>query len=430
MAAVLIAILSLTVLGIPIALALDRSARGPLLLGAAFLYGVGAVFLVLLVVPWKLPVVAIALLALAVGSWRLGVRQKLPTANRQPATLHVIDLLTLVPLAGYAGYATIARLWEWDFWAIWGLKARVFLEHGGIDWRFLESRWNTFVHPDYPLLLPLNYVFLALAQGGWDDRWLGILFVAFGVAILLIARGLAARETPPLVAALLTFALASIAASRYVGLAEGALIAFGGAAVLFAREALLRDDPAAWPHAAVMLGLAANCKNEGLALLVAVTLAVLIVRAHDVLRLWPAYVLAAPWIVMRMTHDLATDIVEGSAIDRMLVRARFMPQVLRLLAENLYEAWFWVALLAGLMIVPHAARVRERFVLLVTAVQMAFYVGSYLVTPHDIRWHVKTSWPRLTEQLAVPITFVVFLLLADLVRRREDAPHAEARPEQ
>ena len=37
-------------------------------------------------------------------------------------------------------------LWEWDFWAIWGLKARTFLEIGGIDWRFLESRWNTFAH--------------------------------------------------------------------------------------------------------------------------------------------------------------------------------------------------------------------------------------------------------------------------------------------
>ena len=60
MAAVLIAILSLTVLGIPIALALDRAARGPLLLGTAFLYGSGAVFLILLFVPWKLPIVAAA----------------------------------------------------------------------------------------------------------------------------------------------------------------------------------------------------------------------------------------------------------------------------------------------------------------------------------------------------------------------------------
>src|SRR5204863_10052709 len=41
MAPVLIAILSLTVLGIPIALALDRAARGMLLVGTAFLYGSG-----------------------------------------------------------------------------------------------------------------------------------------------------------------------------------------------------------------------------------------------------------------------------------------------------------------------------------------------------------------------------------------------------
>ena len=48
MAGTLIAILSLTVLGLPLALLIDRSARGPLLIGASFLHGSGAVFLLLL----------------------------------------------------------------------------------------------------------------------------------------------------------------------------------------------------------------------------------------------------------------------------------------------------------------------------------------------------------------------------------------------
>ena len=48
MAGTLIAILMLTVLGLPLALLLDRSSRGPLLLGVAFLQGSGAIFLLLL----------------------------------------------------------------------------------------------------------------------------------------------------------------------------------------------------------------------------------------------------------------------------------------------------------------------------------------------------------------------------------------------
>src|SRR5207244_2192017 len=304
-AAVLIAILSLTVLGMFIALALDRGARGPLLVGTGFLYGCGAIFLILLVVPWNLTAVVSAALTLAVGCWLLTRTTARPTANGPRPMLNIIDLATLVTLIGYACYATLAPLWEWDFWAIWGLKARVFLDHGGIDWRFLESHWNTFTHPDYPLLLPLNFDFLALAGGGWNDRWLGVLFVAYGVALLVIARGLAARETSPLFAALLTFALASIATSRYVGLAEGALIAFGGAGVLFARDALRRDDAASWRHAAILLGLAANCKNEGLALVVAVTIAVAVLRLKKVLALWPAFALAAPWLILRAPPTLA-----------------------------------------------------------------------------------------------------------------------------
>src|SRR5207248_1695527 len=142
-------------------------------------------------------------------------------------------------------------------------------------WHFLESLWNTFAHPDYPLLVPLNYDFAALLNGGWNDRWLGLFGVAWAIALALVARSLAARETSTLFASLLTLLVAALGFSRYIGLAEGALIAFGGAGVLFMRRALLDDDAAAWRHGALMLGFAANCKNEGLALLVAVTIALL-----------------------------------------------------------------------------------------------------------------------------------------------------------
>jgi hypothetical protein len=434
----LIAILSMTVLGIPIALNTDRGSRGALLLGTAFLYGSGAMFLVLLTlsivhIPWSLLSVTIAALAIFCAATLLARRQP-TTDNRQPAvTPHPLDLGTLLILTSYALYATVAPLWEWDFWAIWGLKAKAFLEIGGIDWHFLESRWNTFAHPDYPLLVPLNFDFVALAGGGWSDRWLGLLFVAWAIAALLIARALAARETTPFYASLLTFALAGIAISTYVGLAEGALIAFGSAAVLFLRAALRDDDASSWRNGALMLGFAANCKNEGVALLVAVTIALLVVsrfRGFARLRhLIPAYALAAPWLLLRATHVLPTDIASGSAVSRLMARLPYVLQIFAYLAEKLSQPWFWVALLIGIVVAPAVATRREAFVLLVTVIQLAFYVGAYLTTPHDLHWHVLTSWSRLTGQIAVPVTFVVFLLLANSLRGAEDAPH-EARSDQ
>jgi len=428
MTAVLIAILSVTVFGVPIALAVDRRARGPLLIGTAFLYGSGTMYFVLLGlsiahIHWTLISVTIASLLIFCAAFAM--RRKTSSGETKTPP-HAFDLLTIFTIACYTLYATLAKVWEWDFWAIWGLKARTFLEIGGIDWHFLESRWNTFAHPDYPLLVPLNYDFVALLNGGWNDRWLALLGVASAVALALIARALAARETTPFFAALLTMLVAALGFSRYVGLAEGALIAFGGAGVLFVRAALLDDDDACWRHGALMLGFAANCKNEGLALLVAVTIAVIVWAPARLRKLIPAYVLAAPWLILRAVHTLPTDIVQGSFLSRFLARLPHAHQILGYLAEQLSKPWFWVAILAGILIAPAAARRRERFIFLVTAIQLLFYVTAYLATPNDLRWHVLSSWSRLTTHLAVPIAFAVFLMLANSLRGGQDAPHAEA----
>ena len=427
MTAVVIAILSMIVIGLPIALAIDRSARGPLLLGTAFLYGSGWIFLALLAlsilhVQWTVVSVVIAALlplALLMNTTRHSV---LGTRHFKP---HWLDIPTLVSMLGFALFATAAPLWEWDFWAIWGMKARVFLEHGGIDWRFLQSPWNSYVHADYPLLVPLNFDFVALLNGGWSDRWLGLLSVAWAAALLLIVRDLAARESTVVPSALITLAIAGLAASRYPGLAEGPIIAYGAAGVLFIRRALqcgvgLQPDPTgraeARPHmlhGALLLGLAANVKNEGLALLVAVAAALLLVRPRAVLRLWPSLALAAPWLILRAAHTLPTDIVGGSAMTRVLARLPNAAMIVFYVVRHLYEPWFWITVLVGVMILPLSMRRREAFVLLVTGIQLVFYIGSYFATPHGIRWHVATSWSRLTDQIAIPITVAVFLALAN-----------------
>jgi hypothetical protein len=446
MIAAVLALLAMTVVGLPVTLAIDRNARGAELLGLAFLYGSGVAWAALLALSghWSLTSVTIGMLLMAsiafaaergrLGRWRSGV----PAAGRGTRPLqrtgrarYVIDLATALTILGYGLFATIARLWEWDFWAIWGVKARLFFDRGGIDWRFLESRWNGFAHPDYPLLVPFNYDLVALFGGEWSDRWLGVLLVAWAAALLLIVRGLMARETTPMFAAAITFAVASLAVSRYLGLAEGALIAFSAAGILMLRRGVLDDDDAAWRHGAILLGLAANCKNEGLALIASVVIALLLAGAwRRIVRLWPAALIVAPWLILRATHTLATDIAGGSVSQRLMFRLRFVPQVLDFLIAHLYERWFWVAILAGLAIVPQALRARERFVLFVTATQLAAYVATYFATPHDARWHIVTSWPRLTGQLAVPVTVVVLLMLAQTIRRDDDFAHAEARPDE
>jgi len=410
-------------------------------IGLAFLYATGIIYFVelglaLVGVRWSVwNVTAISVVVacgvwLAARGWRLARSSKPPAASRQPrARFTPIDLATLVTLAAYALYATVARVWEWDFWAIWGLKARVFFEAGTIDWRFLESRWNDFAHPDYPLLLPLNYVYAALLGGGWNDRWLGLVTVAFGAALLLIVRDLAGSEAKPWIASAIAFAATAFALTNVIGPAEAPLIAFAGAAVLYLRRAILFDDQAAMRHGALLAGLAAATKNEGMALLVTIVIALALSKARLILRMWPAFAIALPWVIVRAIHRFPTDLARGSFVARLFERAGSVGRIAALLLQNLSGRWMWLAIILALLVVPRQLRARERFVFLVFTIQIAIYVVIYLGTPNGAEWQIETTWPRLSAQLATPLLVVVMLMLARTFAPEDDLAHAEARPD-
>src|SRR5262249_6979321 len=147
-------------------------------------------------------------------------------------------------------------------------------------------------------------------------------------------------------------------------------------------------------------------------------------RFRAVLRLWPAAAIAAPWLILRATHSLATDIF-GAGEANVPIVARIIGHLPRtgeigaMLGWLVNDPWLWIALLAGVLIVPSVLR-REAFVFLVTAIQVTFYIGTYFGTPHDLRWHIRTSWPRLTEQVALPVAFVVILMLYESVALHSD----------
>jgi len=427
MTAILIALLATVILGLPLALLVDRSARAGLLLGLSFLYGSGLEFLVLLVlslagIAWSLPSVTMVLSAIVLAAWWMVIRRAMPAAgtvdgsspegsSRFDRWSWIGDALSAFTLFGYTLFATLATPGNWDAWAIWMLKGRVFFEHRGIDWRFLQSEWNRFAHPDYPLLVPLQYDFLALVHGAWDDRWLGLLFVAYATALLLIVRDLAKRELAPLPASVLVLCCATFAITRHLGMAEGPLIAFGGAALLFLRRALLFDDRIAMRHGALLLGLAANCKDEGITLAAVAAISIAFVRPRQVVRLWPALVLLAPWLILRRVEHLSSWIESGSGMGRALDRATHWSDVLLRVARDFERPWFWWIALAALLIVPLREHKRERFVLLTIALQFALFLVAYFVTPYDLQWHIETSWSRIVLQLAVPLAYVVSVQL-------------------
>jgi hypothetical protein len=329
------------------------------------------------------------------------------TAGRTPLSI-AFDALTAVVLSGYALFALSGHPPETDYVTIWGLKGLRFFHARGIDFEFLSQRWNAFSHPDYPLLLPLLYDWTALFAGSWPDRWFGALFVLFGLGAVGVVRGILEEELGPASAAAATLALTPLAVAPYLGLAEGPLIAYATAGLLLLRRGVAcatRDD---LTLGALLLGLAASTKNEGLTLVLAAAVAMASTAgARRLLYLWPALVLPLPWLLVRRLHGLSTDLTASGAFTRLAERIADPGEIIRAIASTPFgKPLFWVGLALALLVAGPATLRRERLVLGAVAVQYLFYLGAYFVTPHDIQWHVTWSWERIVNQMTMLLAFV------------------------
>ena len=404
----LVASLLIIAVGWPLASVADPTSTLGARLGEAYLLGAAASVVVLLFVPWSQGIVIGALLIVAIGG-ALAFRRYVRAGWRPPA---LIDAITLILVAGYARFATIAPTPEADFIGIWGLKAREFWVAHGIDWQFLENPLNAFAHPDYPPLVPLLFDVHAVIANAWIDRWLGVVNVAFGVATLLIVRAHLADEiATPWKRAIATLAFVPFALSPWIGLAECAMVAYGTAGLLLLRRATVRDAL----HGAIYLGFAANCKNEGLTLIAAAALALLVTNRRMLIHLWPAVALAAPWSVLRYVHHLRNDLVAGFHLGD-------VAQTLAALAQQAVgKPLFWFGIALAFVIAPRRL-VRERFLIVAIVLQLLFFVAAYVVTPHDVIWHVRWSWERIVGQLTPLIVFLAIELIAPVLQQRDLAP--------
>jgi hypothetical protein len=386
--------------GLPLALRASAPPREPFSrAGEGMLLGTGICAATLVVLPWSRWIVIAAILLVAAIAWTKSATERARSYGA---------LLVLALLAGYALYATVAAPAEYDYLTNWGFRAKAFFEVRTIDWRLLENPPDSSVHADYPLLLPLTYDFIAVLRNGWNDAHFGIAHVAFAAALLLVIHASSLQETRSrIAAAFIAAALIPFAATPWIGLAEGPFIAYATASLLVIR----RGDVTL---GAILLGLAASTKNEGLTLIVAVAIGLFCAgRKRDVLRLWPALVIAMPWLIARLLLRVPTELVAGGVITRMIEHARDPAGFLAALASfHLGKPLYWMGLAAGIAITFRTIITRERFVLIALFVQFAAYLGAYLATPFGVMWHITWSWERLVAHLTPALTYVVLVHLA------------------
>jgi hypothetical protein len=331
--------------------------------------------------------------------------------------LNILDLLILLLIIGHAIFATWAPMYEWDWFGIWGLKARTFFDAGSIDWRFVQS---TISHPDYPLLAPLLVDLPSVLRGAWEDRFVGLMYTAVCAGFILVARGLLAEELQSdWMGALATLAITCPALNLWIGLGEGMVMAYGCAGLLLVRRGLVHSSNASLHLGAVLLGLSAWGKNEGLALTAMAIIAAAIASWRSVWRLWPSVATAGIWITTRAVFHLPTDFMQGDVFGRVWFRLHHSSDFLRMLwiyAPDL--RLFWLAALLTIVLFAKQAWRRERFLLVALFLQAALMAGQALATRADLESHIEYAWNRLPHQIAPAFgVLAAMLLLPEIVQR-------------
>lgn len=360
--------------------------------------------------------------------WNFNLPVKIKWIEAFAVTIWLI--LTGVLLVIFIQRTLLSPYGTFDAFAIWNLRAR-FMYILGTDWRqAFNPLLNWKFHTDYPLLLPLNVLRIWELLGYTSLRGPMVLAVLFtGGLVCLLFSGLSATRGFSQ-GALAGCILAGTPWLLSISTAETADIPLTGymlsAAVLFwlnqVREDAIRDRFSVL--AGLCAGLAAWTKNEGMLFFLVMFLIVTLSAWQK--RSWSklgAFLLGGAFpllILVTFKIWLATpgDLFAGQTLADILAKLVNGTRYVAILHEiylTFADAGGWgfpfVLVLIGFVLLSWkkpSNLPNWSITLLLPALTLAGYAGIYLVTPHDLVWHLQYSADRLLFQVYPLFLFILF----------------------
>jgi hypothetical protein len=368
--------------------------------------------------------------ALAVRRGARTVEEERPGPRMSRAEMAAIGLggalLVAFLVIGLAD-AGVRQLVDWDSWSIWTRKAIV-LTNGGLDARVFAGTPYEFSHLEYPILQPLFESVYFRAMGLADTQAVhAVLWILFTASLGSIAY-LGSRITriwvwfPVVLAVAFGAEFHGQLLTAYADVPMGLLAASGVLCVgLWLRE------PRDWRWlalGALVLAAAANVKNEGLLLGVAVFLAAAIVLVVG--REWRALgrlglgflgaaVAIAPWRIWTAAHHITSSLPIAQGLDPSYLSSRSdrvgpTLKALMPLLENSGLVYVVPLGLAVAVLGVFTAGIRRvaAFYLLAGLGTLASVVWAFVITADPLDWQIGTSANRV-------IMGVAFVAVAALV---------------
>ena len=318
----------------------------------------------------------------------------------------------------------------WDAWSIWGRKALALANSGELDPQFYANRALAFMHPSYPIGVPVIEA-LEVRLGGLTDGigaitplWL-MVPAYVGAAAFVASRVTGMRSWAPVLIALLV--VPGCYREALNGYADVPVAVMVGSATLFAAAWISTNHAGLLIAAAIMLAGAVNAKNEGLLGAVVVLGAVAIARPRGTGS--PVWILLAaasgfvalaylPWRLWCLHHGVPGELPLARGLDPTYVigrRHRAWVGGTALEAQVISSSSWRGIVPAGLVIAAAGCFVSElrRVALFHVGVLAAFFAGLvwvYCISPEDLRFLVGGSANRIVATLVFVSTSAVVML--------------------
>lgn len=328
-------------------------------------------------------------------------------------------------------YARLAPHGDYDAQAIWNLRAR-FMYRSGNAWETAFSPLiNRNFHMDYPLLIPLSVV------GGWNTlgsevprvpTMLSLLFL-FGMAGITFSLIAYLRSNVQATLALMlllatpglllfsTFQTADIPLT-YFFLATASLLVIGR-----------NENNRGFVFlSGLMAGLSAWTKNEGIPFVIFMILCTIFVFQIRQARMnllvllagmaFPIIVIILFKILISVNNDLFADNGVREIISKLFTPSRYIQIITHLISELIHLGNWPISIIAvlavygGIMGFRKLSGPAENVLWILCLSQFIIYMLIYVITPHDLEWHMNYSMSRLLIHL-FPMALCSFFLFVN-----------------
>jgi hypothetical protein len=342
-------------------------------------------------------------------------------------------IIFLTTVSAYAIYAVMTPTGRFDAWMIYNRTAR-FIFRDPSNWQnTLSPEMYWLFHADYPLLIPVNVAGAWNALGSEIMRAPQAQSAYFLLAIFCVLMGVIAHLRTTGQSLLAGVTLLAMPVIYYTAAREEADLAV--ALFILSTLTLLflcnnERNPVLIVLAGLSAGLGAWTKNEGLLFLITGSFAwvVMLYRQRNLKELkWYALGLAFPLAIiicfklfLTPPNDLFNQSSSASISEQFLNIERYS-----FVAKSFYKQLFvfgngelslFMIAIYGLIVGLDKSTDRSQpamAAIIAVLLQVAGYFMIYILTPHDLEWHIRTSLYRLIIHVFPSFLLIFFLATTD-----------------